>query len=163
MFVAEMKDFIKSITLPFGKNKSMNAAKCLACDTVARTKEEAHTNDEGIFDLSTPGVSNASLLAAFNKMDDDDKILLLQTALLAHKKVLASGIHKQLMERDLVLYKLRAWVAKALIAGIGGIGLITISAIAYLIIKNLTGSEMATIAALIKSLEEIIRVIFFSN
>lgn len=163
MFVDEMKDFIKSITLPFGKNKSMNAAKCLACETVARTKEEANANDEGIFDLSAPGVSNASLLAAFNKMADDDKILLLQTALLAHKKVLASGIHKQLMERDLILYKLRATVAKAVVAGVVGVGLITLFAISYLILKNLSGNEMATIAVLVKSLEEIIRVIFLTN
>ena len=152
-------NLLKHIKQASDNDKSFVAANDLIKETAAIIEESK--GNENACDLEIPRATNQSLLDAFNKKSDDDKILLLHSAILMHRKDITIQNHRHRLAKDLVLFNLRAWLVKVfVIACLVFVGLLLLL-FGYILIKNSAFSDTSLFSSFFKSVEEVFKLLFF--
>ena len=119
----DIKAFIGSIDTKAKDPKTTQAVATLAGKTVAQVKSMVLVNESHEIDIITSAVTDSIMLATFDHMPKEQKVLLLNAALQSSEKQIAALEQKHRFTKELNFLALREWVIKFITIGIFSIGL----------------------------------------
>lgn len=150
-----------------GSVQSVGVAANLVNETVAAVKAHQPITESHSQDIVTPAVTDGPLLEAFNKLPDADKLLLINTALVAHKKDIINLELRQKLEKDMLLFKLKTWTARVIILTVLGVGVLTILFFIVMAMKDGATKDAEAVQSVFsvffKTMEEVLKVIFLTE
>lgn len=150
-----------------GTRKSVDAAVSLATETVVSIKKDNSDNEYVTQYLLQSSDTDEHLVQAFSRLNIKEQVLLLNTALKVNQKDIVSLDSKHILEKDMIVFKLRAWITKLIVVTVVIIGMITTVTLLYLAIKSGTTKDIEIVSTgasvFFKTIEEIIKVIIFTE
>lgn len=148
------------------RTKQAGAALMLGQETVATIKSNEPVTDSHALDMKTSSVTDVQLLEAFATLPDEEKVLLLNSALI-HNKPAITAMEKHRMDKDMLWTNMRVWVIKVVVGTILAVGVVTIFSLIFLAFKDgpTKDAELASgiFSTFFKTLEEVLKIVFLTE
>lgn len=166
MTLSDLLNAVKLIKQEYDPKQSAQAVNNVVKDTVIAVKDSANLAAIPILEDTSEELkdtTNDILLDSFEKLPREEKLNMLRSAVLFHKKDIIHQQNRINFFKEVETFNLKTWVIKvavgSLILGIFGF------VVAFVFVLNKSGifSNAGIVSSLFKTLQEVISIVFLTQ
>lgn len=160
--------FVSSIDTGKNDKKAVVAAAILVSETVAVVKATEPVTDSHEVDIVTSAVTDNIMLATFEQMSKEQKILLLNSALQTNEKQIAALEQRHRFAKEIRLIDLRDWIVKAAFTTLVAIGVLSVILFVIAMYRNGVSNgdaqnAVGVISSFITTVGEILKLVLSND